>query len=183
MTTYYSQSTNSFYIVGIHTEAPDDVVEITEQEHRDILTELEKDKVLTSDSNGRPIVKDKEQADVNDIKVRALAAIDKVAGRARSKFTPDNDFIHFEYALSYAAAVEYITSGVASPFVASHAEAYEVSLMDAARTIKATGDAFNFKLALIRDLRLKAKIQVSKVTTNDEVISIAHKCMNALQEL
>lgn len=56
----YSKSTNGFYLVDIHgDDIPDDVVEITDAEHKALLDAQSVGKVITADAQGRPITVDR----------------------------------------------------------------------------------------------------------------------------
>lgn len=53
---FYSKSTGGFYCPEINENIPDDVVEITEEEHSSLLKKQSEGKRITSDDKGKPIV-------------------------------------------------------------------------------------------------------------------------------
>lgn len=56
---YFSSSKMGFYSVAIHGRSmPDDVVEISDQEHQAILVGVSEGKRLVADSRGRPVLSD-----------------------------------------------------------------------------------------------------------------------------
>ena len=52
---FYSKATGGFYSPETHTTMPDDVVEITSEQHQQLLMSQSHGKVITSDANGYPI--------------------------------------------------------------------------------------------------------------------------------
>ena len=52
---YYSDKNAGFYDTNVHTTLPDDAVEITDAEWRDLLTQLESGKEIRKGANGKPI--------------------------------------------------------------------------------------------------------------------------------
>lgn len=55
---FYSKSTNWFYDASINASMPDDVCEITAEEHAALMAAQADGKVIVSDKNGRPIARD-----------------------------------------------------------------------------------------------------------------------------
>lgn len=56
---YYAKSTNGFYSREIHgDEIPEDAVEITQQQHADLLQGQSEGKVIAADEAGRPFLTD-----------------------------------------------------------------------------------------------------------------------------
>jgi len=55
MTYYFSASTKGFYSNQIHETMPNDVVEITDEEHQTLLDSQSNGFQISSDSNGKPI--------------------------------------------------------------------------------------------------------------------------------
>ena len=59
MKLYFSKSTNGFYTDEIHGEAiPADAVEITEEQHAELLAGQSTGKIITSDADGNPVLQD-----------------------------------------------------------------------------------------------------------------------------
>ena len=55
---YYSTETRGFYDSSIHTDLPPDVVEITDETHTYLLNGQSTGKMITTDSNGNPMLGD-----------------------------------------------------------------------------------------------------------------------------
>jgi hypothetical protein len=54
---FYSKSTNGFYATEVHGEnIPGDAVEITEEQHAELLAGQAQGKVITGDENGNPVL-------------------------------------------------------------------------------------------------------------------------------
>jgi hypothetical protein len=58
MTYYFSKSTNGFYNSEINTAIPDDSIEITVEEHKNLLDGQSSGKQITADAAGNPILID-----------------------------------------------------------------------------------------------------------------------------
>lgn len=59
MTKLFSSSTGGFYDRGLHGDLiPDDAIEITDEEHADLLVEQAAGKRIAADANGRPVLVD-----------------------------------------------------------------------------------------------------------------------------
>ena len=52
---YYSDKNAGFYDTNVHTTLPDDAVEITDAEWRDLLDQLEGGKEIRKGANGKPM--------------------------------------------------------------------------------------------------------------------------------
>lgn len=57
---YFSKTTNGFYDPAINRKIPKDAIEISIEEHRALLFGQAKGRAISSDENGRPILKDRE---------------------------------------------------------------------------------------------------------------------------
>jgi len=56
MNYFYSQSTNGFYVEGLHKDMPDDVVSITDADRRDALTLQSEGGAIQANAIGKPLV-------------------------------------------------------------------------------------------------------------------------------
>jgi len=74
MTYYFSKSTNGFYDSEINTVIPDDAVEVTVEEHKNLLDGQSSGKQITADDAGNPIL-----VDPIKVPVKPLAAEQKLA--------------------------------------------------------------------------------------------------------
>lgn len=52
---FYSKSTGGFYSPEIHAKMPSDVVEITAEQHQELINAQSQGKVIVGDDNGYPI--------------------------------------------------------------------------------------------------------------------------------
>lgn len=61
---FYSKSINGFYFESIHGKSvPEDSVLISQEEHIHLLEQQSKGKIIGSDDDGRPVIKDREDVD------------------------------------------------------------------------------------------------------------------------
>lgn len=92
---YYSPSTKGFYIKQLGGFPPD-IVEITEEKHKELLTSQSTGKIIDSDNDGNPISKDHPLPSVNTLaklirqqrKIKAVCALD-----AREKYKREQESI------------------------------------------------------------------------------------------
>ena len=55
----YSKHTGGFYNLAIHGDnIPADAVEITNEEHRELIEGQSQGKIISADKNGKPVLKD-----------------------------------------------------------------------------------------------------------------------------
>jgi hypothetical protein len=76
MTYYFAKSTNGFYVDDVHEphQIPDDAVEITDEQHQELLQGQSNGKQITSDDTGNPIL-----VDPIKVPVKPLTAEQKLA--------------------------------------------------------------------------------------------------------
>lgn len=73
---FYSQSTGGFYTPEIHgADIPADAVEISEQQHADLMEGQAQGKQITADANGAPILTDPPPPTPAEIKAQQIAAL------------------------------------------------------------------------------------------------------------
>ncbi len=72
---FYSKSTGGFYTTEINGESiPSDAVEITEAEHKALLSGQGAEKVIAADENGKPYLADPPPPTPGQLRARAKAA-------------------------------------------------------------------------------------------------------------
>lgn len=76
MKIYYSKSTNGFYIDSIHKAMPDDVIEITQAQHQELILGQSNGKIISSDENGNPVLIDPPQPTTEQLADQARAKRD-----------------------------------------------------------------------------------------------------------
>ena len=76
MTYYFAKSTNGFYVDDVHEpdQIPDDAVEITDEQHQELLQGQSNGKQITADDDGNPIL-----IDAIKVPVKTLTAEQKLA--------------------------------------------------------------------------------------------------------
>ena len=79
---YFSKTTNSFYDKDIHIIMPDDIVEITDDQHISILEAQTFGKKITSDDNGYPITIDRPDPPLDIIKHKQKEYINRERDKA-----------------------------------------------------------------------------------------------------
>ena len=55
MVNFFSKTTLGFYVTGIHTDMPEDAVEVSETARRDVLDAQQSGAVIQGDASGRPV--------------------------------------------------------------------------------------------------------------------------------
>lgn len=68
MALYYSQSSQGFFDPLIHDFIPDDSVEITMQQHKDLFIGQSNGKIIVSDVDGFPVLVDPPSPDISQIR-------------------------------------------------------------------------------------------------------------------
>lgn len=77
MSIYFSKSTSGFYDTNIHKTIPDDCVELSQEDYLNLLDGQSKGKVIGSDSDGRPVLKDSLEATAEQNKLKAISLLRK----------------------------------------------------------------------------------------------------------
>lgn len=72
---YYSPSTNSFYVSGIHSDIPNDVVDIEEDEHQALISGESPSQIITPGEDGHPVLSSRPKPSIDD---SARQAIDRI---------------------------------------------------------------------------------------------------------
>lgn len=153
---FYSRSTGCTYLKGIHTDLPEDAIEIPEQRYLDVIAKRPRDKVIDHDLGGLPILVDPltyvptDEALCNEIDAAADAARRAVAGDPLRA-------VEYDRAASEAqafAAAGY--QGAVPPMVAAWAINGRTA-QQAADEILREAAQYNGALVQLRTTRLQAK--------------------------
>ena len=174
---FYSQSTKGFYSADIHGDAiPSDAVEITAEQHAQLLADQSAGASIQPDENGYPVAVFPSPPAIETIKAAAAAAIDQAAGFTRSKYittSPGQEATYTEKARqceAYKAAGYPATPDpVAHAYVIAEANAKQCSYQAACDAILAERDQWAVLGAKIEESRRKAKIAISSATTAEAV--------------
>ena len=81
MTKYFSKSTNGFYDNNINSVIPSDAVEITDDFHLELLNGQSSGKIISSDENGYPVLKDVVLSQEEIIKNKIFELEGKITNR------------------------------------------------------------------------------------------------------
>lgn len=154
----FSPSTRGFYIVGVHANIPPDAIDITDQEHADLLAGELAESCIGDGAGGKPVQIDRPPPS----RAQLCSAIDAEADAARLAVVGDPLRV-VEYERAAAEATAYQGTGYSGPVpaaVQSWADAKGWSGQQAADDILAAASAFNAALYQLRDIRLKGKAAV-----------------------
>lgn len=155
MSKKFSPSTRGFYIVGIHANIPPDAIDITDQEHADLLAGELAESCIGDGAGGKPVQIDRPPPS----RAQLCSAIDAEADAARQAVVGDPLRI-VEYERAAAEATVYKASdysGEVPASVMSWAEAKGWTARQSCDDILTAATAFNAALYQLRDIRLKGK--------------------------
>jgi hypothetical protein len=168
MKRFYSQSTGSTYLEGLHASMPADAVEISEERYRSVIAKPEVGKVRSHDELGLPILVDlPPYVPTND---ELCARIDGAADRARRAVAGD-PLRAVEYDHARLAAEQYAAAGYQGEVPAMVA-AWAINgrtPQQAAENILAEAAAYTNALERLRATRLAAKEQIRVLMAAGEV--------------
>lgn len=89
---YWSASSNGFYNDDVHgTNIPADCVEITEEQWLELLNGQVNNKVITSDSNGHPVLVDPPEPILNSEAVARQVARDSALSKLKALGLTDEE--------------------------------------------------------------------------------------------
>lgn len=92
MTKYYSASSKGFYSKEVHgSNIPDDAVEITDDEWLSLLEGQSEGKIISSDSNGRPILIDQPAPTKDELISMGIKEKERLIAEATVKIAPFQD--------------------------------------------------------------------------------------------
>ena len=181
----FSSKSKGFYDPRVHSDIPDDAIEIKKELYLALLEGQASGKLIDSDQHGNPLLVEPPISPATR-RLSACTAIDSAAGAARTRFASDSAFIETEYQRAYDTATAWINSGyqgeVPAP-VKSDAEAFGRNELDSAHYIKTTGDYWFSKLDEIRDIRLKGKQAVEQSPDEADFMSVAQPFIEQLEAL
>lgn len=160
---FYSKSTGGFYSTEIHSDSiPKDSVEISDNEHVELLQGQSLGKLITADAEGRPVLSAPIAPSLDGSKLAAQARIDGYFERLYSASVA-NSAIGAEYDAAYIVAKEWLkdTTKPVPERIKALAETYSVSNVQAAGVViqkwtEAQAVAFDLRGAA----RLRAKLAI-----------------------
>ena len=181
----FSSKSKGFYDPRVHSDIPDDAIEIKKELYLALLEGQASGKLIDSDQHGNPLLVEPPISPATR-RLTACTAIDSAAGAARTRFATNSAFIETEYQRAYDTATAWINSGYqneAPAPVKSDADAYGRTEQEAAQYIKATGDYWFSKLDAVRDIRLKGKQAVETTPDDADFMAIAQPFIEQLEAL
>ena len=177
---YYSAATGSFYDDGIHKHMPKDVIEISQEQHAQLL-QGQSDGMVISSINGQPVLQPKAPLNVDQLSKQ----IDTAADAARAAVVGDPlRAVEYERAASEAqsfAAANY--QGDVPPMVAAWAISGRTT-QQAAEDILREAAQYDGAIVQLRTLRLEAKelIRAAMSEGNAELAeNIAAEAITAIE--
>lgn len=184
---HYSKSTGGFYDTAIHgNNIPADAVEITREDHAELLAGQSDGRLIQADTNGRPVLVDLPPSTLAEAQASAWAAIDAEAGTARARYITVAPGQEATYMLKEAHARAYKAAGYPAAAVADYAmvEAEAKAINGAAPTaaqmqaaadgIIAQADAWIGKAAQIERSRIAGKRAIT-VAADVELVGVARE--------
>ena len=157
---FYSQSTKGFYSADIHGDAiPFDAVEITVEQHAQLMADQSAGATIQADANGYPVAVFPPPPTLDQTKTALCTRVDSEADAARLKIAGDPLRV-VEYERAAAEAQAFKDSGYTGtipPSVLSWAEAKAWTAQAAADDILTVSALWNQALYALRDIRLKGK--------------------------
>ncbi len=169
MPRFYSQSTGSTYLTGIHANIPEDAVPITEDRYLDVIANPAEGKIRGHDASGLPILIDPPPFVplVGDL----CSQIDHAADNARAKVSGD-PLRAVEYDRAASEAQAFKDAGYPANAVPRTVSAWAIngrSAQQAADSILAEAAAYNEALYVIRETRLQGKELVRQSMAGGQV--------------
>ncbi|MCX4187159.1 hypothetical protein [Methylophaga sp. OBS4] len=191
MTKYYSAQENGFFDSDIHGEnMPGDIVAISETEYSEIIEGQSLGKIISADSQGKPILSDRPVPEVNLRRQYAKSYIDNAAGNARQRFVSTGQLIDMEYKLAQEQTIAWRAAGSPAedvpPAISDWAAAAGLTDEEAAADIEATAAAWEQVLITVRQIRLAGKAAVDAATdqgTADDMANVAQPYIDQLDSL
>ncbi|MBI2306101.1 MAG: hypothetical protein HYU78_02245 [Rhodocyclales bacterium] len=185
---FYSESTGGFYDSAIHGGSiPPDAIEITANEHQQLIDAQSNGKRIAADESGRPILQDPPVPALAEVKSIALAAIDTTAGAARARYITVATGQEATYLMKGQQARDYAAAGYSGPVplmvAAEQAAAGDASPQAAADRIIAEEAAWSAKAAQIEQERRSRKIAVAAAADAEAVAAIRAAAETALQAM
>lgn len=188
MPKFYSPQTGAFYAPEIHgANMPSDVVEITDQQHADLMAGQSSGKRITPDGRGRPVLTDPPLTPTADRRANAKRAIDQEAGNARARFVSAGQFQAEEYLQAEQSARAWVDAGRPEGSVPGDVQAWaDVSGMTASESaddILATAQSWRATITTIRQIRLAGKAAVDAAEDQGSAGDMASVAAPYVQQL
>ncbi|MDD0973792.1 phage tail protein [Pseudomonas fontis] len=183
MMRYYSRSTGSTYITGVHAVIPSDAVPITDEVFLTVFSRPWANKILSHDERGIPVLIERP---IKPLTAEELCAgIDRAADMARQTAAGD-PLRALEYNKAFADAVAFKADGYPAANVPETVSAWAVAGRtpeQAAVEIIAKAMAFDSQLLAIRTIRLKAKESVRTLIAENEAAAAEMTAQVAINNL
>lgn len=172
---FYSLSTKGFYDSAIHGDSiPADAVEITAEQHAQLLADQSAGATIQPDENGFPVAVFPSPPTLAEQITALCLQVDTAADAARLKIAGDPlRVVEYDRAATEAQAFkESGYTGATPPTVASWAVAKNWTAQQSADDILAVSAAWNAALYALRDIRLKGK-EAIKASADAETATAA----------
>ncbi len=169
MSRYYSPTTGTCYIQGLHKNIPDDAVQLSDDTYQAVIANPTPGKVRAHDPEGLPILID-PPAVVPTASV-LCEQVDGVADAARAAVVGDPTRT-IEYERAAAEAGQFKAAGYPTDAVPRTVAAWAINgrtAQQAADSILAEAAAYTEALYVIRETRLAAKEQIRMLMDAGEV--------------
>lgn len=99
---FYSKATGGFYDTAIHVDnIPADAVDITKQEHEELLSGQSKGKTIVADASGRPMLQDPPEPTAEQI-------VAYVTGARAAAYVSESDPLFFKAQRGEATMEEWL---------------------------------------------------------------------------
>lgn len=85
----YSALTNGFYDSDIHSELPADAIEITTDEYQSLLNGQSNGKIISADSDGKPVLTDPSEPTTDQLALSVRAKRDQLIAETDYLVMPD----------------------------------------------------------------------------------------------
>lgn len=162
---------------------PPDAVEITADEHAELLAGQSAGKLIRPDAEGRPVLIDPPPPSLDEAVQAAYSVIDAAAGAARARYitiAPGQEATYLLKSAQARAFKEAGYAGVAPGLVQAEIDATGATAQQAADAILMQQAAWEIKAAQIESARRRGKVTVGKAA---EVAAVTVARDAALLEL
>jgi len=174
---FFSPTTRGFYSIKIHGDnMPDDVVEISETVHRDLIAGQSAGGQIESGPDGTPYLVMPPPRSIVEIKMHAKSRVDAAAESARMQFVTRGAGQAWTYQRketeAEALAADPSPDAADYPFLAACIPADGQTLQEVAATVLAARDAWLSVGATIEGIRRNAKAEVDAADNEGGVTSV-----------
>jgi hypothetical protein len=176
---FYSKSTGGFYITAIHGDnIPPDAVEITAEQHSDLLQAQSTGASIQTDSKGYPVAVFPPEKTLAELQAAACAITDQTAGSVRQKYITTSPGQEATYGEKSRQCDAYKAAGYPAPpdpvlyayiIAEKNARGDSTTYQQACDAILAERDTWSTLGAKIEEARRKAKLNIKAATTAEGV--------------